>query len=232
MEARWDLADYHTVMNAIEHELELGHVEGDERSMRPTTRRTASPRSTTNTDANTDPDGENPPVIDTIIDLRTWAGLEAGSVRPTVASPYMLTPSGGSSCDSEIGRILIGEHDEMPQPRPAPQTLRLGATPRHGLRDRGCCFPGCSRIVRQCRAHHMDPGPEAATPTSTKAACSAGSITATSTNSAGPSHDAPTAPSTGTDPTASTTPPGTHPADHHPSHSADARGQQAVSALN
>ena len=60
-------------------------------------------------------------------------------------------------CSAEIGRILVGARDEI---------VNLGVTERLFnraqrramlYRDRGCCFPGCTRAARRCEPHHIDP---------------------------------------------------------------------------
>ena len=153
MEAHWDLADYQTVMNAIDHELELGHVEGDGPDHGPTTPQTLHASICDKYNQNTDPDGENPPVLNTVIDVRTLAGIEAGlcetdrglplcveTVRRSAATQDRPDPRGRTRRDPQPGH----RGDFQPGQR------------RHALPDRGCCFPGCSRSVQHA-THHMDP---------------------------------------------------------------------------
>jgi hypothetical protein len=156
IETRLDIPDYESVMDAIDHEVDLQHVEGDERTIEQQ-RADALVGICQKYAANTDPDGEIPPVINALVDVPTLAGLEAGLCETDRGLPLSVDTVRRLCCHAEIGRILVGEHDEI---------LNVGRTRRlfsraqrraMRYRDRGCCFPGCTRSVRQTRAHHMDP---------------------------------------------------------------------------
>jgi hypothetical protein len=156
VEGRFDLADFDMMLDAIDHEVALQHVEGDERTLEQQ-RADAVMGIFQKYSGNTDPDAECPPVVNVIVELPTLANIEAGLCETDRGTPLPIDTVRRFCCHGEIGRILVGEADEI---------LNLGRTRRlfnraqrraMRYRDQGCCFPGCSRSVRQCNPHHIDP---------------------------------------------------------------------------
>ncbi len=156
LDARLDGLDFETVWDAIEHEREAGWVQDDERTI-DQQRADALVAICKKVIDGLDPTTDNPTNVSVIVTDKTLAGLEAGLCETDTGLALSVEVVRRLCCNAEIGRILINPDGEI---------VNLGRTRRlfnraqrraMHYRDRGCCFPGCTRHARQCEAHHIDP---------------------------------------------------------------------------
>jgi hypothetical protein len=154
IEGRYDLESYELIMLAIEHERHAGHAEGDQRTIEQA-RADALTEICRRTLNGRNDGGDTEPHINVIVTQETLAGLDAGLCETDTGLAMSVDTVRRLCCHSTIGRILIDQFGAVLDLGHGQRIFNRAQRRAMAYRDRGCCFPGCTRPARHCQTHHL-----------------------------------------------------------------------------
>ncbi len=157
LEARYDTESYNWIWNAVEHQRERAHVDGDERTIDQQRADALVEICQHYTRCTSDPHSYRPPVVNILTDLATLTQLEAGVCHDDRGLAWHPETVRRLCCHSEIARILVNSDSEILDVGRSDRFFNRAQRRAMFHRDRGCCFPGCRRPVRQTEPHHIHP---------------------------------------------------------------------------
>jgi len=151
-----DLGDFAIIKEAIEIELQRGHVEGDERT--PAQQRLdALVAICKRVLDRRDPAGSNRPHIIIGTDPQTVAGLAVGRTQTSTGITLPMSTIQRLACDAFLCRVILDTDSQNIDLGRAVRTFTFEQRKAMFIRDGGCTFPGCSRPAADCEAHHFPP---------------------------------------------------------------------------
>jgi hypothetical protein len=89
--------------------------------------------------------------------VETLLGLTGAPAADMEGEPINWKTVERLSCDSSFTRLLLGPDSEPLDVGRAQRTLTGPRRRVLDARDKGCAYPGCTRTVRWCSAHHIVP---------------------------------------------------------------------------